>query len=129
MGRVGIAADGDSINFSFSSQDGREYRFSCPHEAVGDIVMNLLALSDAAREKRGAPADQIDPAGTKFVGVVRELTGFATALSSDGQRVVLSLLFGSALKFRASLQPDACKQLGEVLVQSHIEWQSRTVRH
>ena len=34
MGRVGIAADGDSINFSFTAQDGREYRFSCPHEAV-----------------------------------------------------------------------------------------------
>lgn len=55
----GHAPDGDSIKFTLDAQDGREFTFSVPHEAVGEIVALLLHLAGLAAAVRPGdlPAD------------------------------------------------------------------------
>ena len=49
----GCTKGGDFVTFGLKAKDGRMFEFSCPHEAVSQIVKSLLVFASLARKERG----------------------------------------------------------------------------
>lgn len=121
----GITKDGQFIIFRFDTLEDETLQLSCPAEAVSEIVNLLLSLAEWARETRGEPDNPEVPPGTEMKANARELTGFRTAVSKDGAKIVLTCETGPILKQELSMPPHVSKQLGEMLLRSHEEWLKR----
>ncbi len=119
----GIETSGESIWFSLESQEGQTFSFSCPHEAVTEIVEKLTGWADLAWKARGSP-DQINiPEGTPLKARARNATGFRFEYAKQG--IVLSIVCGP-LTYQILLTPEQCTRLSEGLAQSRKEWDIRS---
>jgi hypothetical protein len=118
----GCTKGGDAVTFDLKAKDGRMFEFSCPHEAVGEIVESLLLFADLARRERGQD-EPFKPYG-EFTERATKVSSFKTGISKDGAAMVLSLQCGPTITRAMSLTPEDAKLLGETLVETHRQWQN-----
>jgi len=118
MTKGGMSADGDVVAFTFQAQDGHSFAFSCPHEAIPEIIDKLSALAVAAWERRGSPNYAEITKGERGTARFTDITG--TKLAAAAQGVVLSLVSGPMVR-DIMLSPDRCMELSEQLRQAVAE--------
>lgn len=116
--KAGMAPNGDSIEFTFQTQDDKEFTFLCPHEAVSIIVENLTILADAAWKARGSP-NLADAVGTRGKARARTATGILISVAKEG--IVLTLQCGP-IRHDTLMPPDLCSRLAEDLGEAHKKW-------
>jgi hypothetical protein len=120
----GYTKDGKRVHFTFLALDGREFSFSCPHDAVSEIVECLLTWADLARKERGEPEENtVDPL-KKQTARARHLTASEVGLSLDGKQIFVKLSCGPVMTYKLSMPPEECIQLSCLLAKAHAEWES-----
>ena len=122
----GPSIDGDYVTFDFQAQDGREFHFSCPHEAITEIVEALELLAEMAWKQRGSPNQANIAPGTRMSARARTVTGTRVDIAREG--IVLSLLCGP-LTHQVLLQPADCNPSSDALRQAPAAWKREFPSH
>ena len=88
IAEAGYSPDGDFVTLVFEGKDGNHYRFSLPHEGLGQIIFQLSSLEHKAAEQR-----QKAGTGSKASTPKRAfpLTGFEVGFDEQSSQVMLSL--------------------------------------
>lgn len=119
MPAAGCSESGDSIAFTLETQDGKTFSFACAHEAVTEIVENLVLAGDTAWKKRGSPNLAESAAGAERSARARTATGMLISMAREG--VTLSLQCGP-LTHDILLPSELCLQLADSLHAGHETW-------
>jgi len=114
----GCSKDGEFISFALLDQGNNEHKFSCPHEAIPELVTALEGLAELAWKQRGSPNIADVAEGTRMVARSRTATGIRVDAAREG--IVLSLVCG-ALNYQVLLQPQDCKKIGEALRKAPVQ--------
>jgi hypothetical protein len=125
LGKVreaGVMSSGEFVAFTFHAHDGRELTFSCPHEAISQIVTTLEALAEAAWKQRGCPATDVIAHATPAAASARRATDARVDIAPEG--VLLSILCGP-LTHQMVLTPSDCTRLGGALQKAPAAWKKK----
>jgi hypothetical protein len=126
MGQCAVATNGQSIIFELESKSGKKYKFSCPYEAISEIVQNFELMGEMAWKVRGSPNETDVAEGTRGRAKARPVTGFQFAVSEVG--IVLSMICGP-VTLDMLLKADDCTRLSEALIESRKGWEVRQRPH
>lgn len=114
----GITKSGDRIWFQLDTLDDRSFQFSCPHEAIGEIVESLLAWADLARSARNETDEAFVPFSS-HTAKARLLSSFEVGMSRDATQAVLKLKCGPVMAYSIALPIASCKEMSVALATAH----------
>jgi hypothetical protein len=121
---AGVMSTGEFVAFTFHTHDGQELTFSCPHEAIAQIVTTLEALAVVAWKQRGCPA--ADSVSQIAPNDARRATDARVDLTREG--ILLSVVCGP-LAHRMVLTPSDCTRLGGALQKAPAAWKKKFPLH